>query len=194
MKTVWLNLKTFGLFVGKFKIKISVRWGRPESGTNALSLMRVPYNDFAKYRLFGFDCHDYTSFLSRSYFECCFDYIPAMMLLWLHSNWVVGGLWASFKLGGWANYGWLVLSSLGQSQIDFNRFSTTSNRNVWSCLPSLIMCQRVVWPNVKTHQNVLQMVKVRRILKLDQNSGENLFDLLVWHLVMIVILCEMAKD
>ena len=28
----WLNLKTFGLFVGKFKIKISVRWERPESG------------------------------------------------------------------------------------------------------------------------------------------------------------------
>ena len=59
----WLNLKTFRLFVGKFKIKISVRWGWPESGTNALPLMRVPYNDFAKFRLFAFDCHDYTSFI-----------------------------------------------------------------------------------------------------------------------------------
>ena len=147
----WLNLKT--LFVGKFKIKISVRWGRPESGTNALLLMRVPYNDFAKFRLFAFDCHDYTSEKLL------------WMLLWLYSGHDVA--LATFKLGSWwfvdfiqtgwrsrANYGWLVPSSLGQIQIDFNRFSTTSNRNVWSCRPSLIMCQRVVWPNVKTHQNI----------------------------------------
>ena len=103
------------------------------------------------------------------------------MLLWLYSGHDVA--LTTFKLGswwfvdfiqtgwrGWANYGWLDLSSLGQIQIDFNRFSTTSNRNVWSLLPSLIMCQRVVWQNVKTHQSVLQKVKVRRILKLNQNS------------------------